>query len=295
MIICSCVIFIFNDLTAARANSILTIKKNAASLSDQGLNRLYPLIDDEMKNIYLSDQENIYQFPHVKYRIATVKGQGKFYIDDVNDVIKKCLYKGRIWESSNQKLIKKYVKPGTVAIDIGSHIGTHTLTMSKSVKPRGTVIAFEPSRKIYYELCMNLTLNNCHNVCPVRCAIGKTKGVAQVIESCKGNEGGSYMVEDISGDNIAALLPLDDFQLTNVSFIKIDVENMELEVLEGAVKTIQGNRPIMLIEIQGNKERPLQLNENSEIMKQRSLDKIIQLDYKIVPIDKSDDYLAFPN
>ena len=49
---------------------------------------------------------------------------------------------------------------------------------------------------------------------------------------------------------------LDEFNLPRVDFIKLDVEGMELEALEGADKTIKSSRPILLIEkIKSNAEQ----------------------------------------
>ena len=42
---------------------------------------------------------------------------------------------------------------------------------------------------------------------------------------------------------------LDSFGLTDVTFIKIDVEGSELEVLEGAQVTIARDRPVLLLEL----------------------------------------------
>jgi FkbM family methyltransferase len=43
---------------------------------------------------------------------------------------------------------------------------------------------------------------------------------------------------------------LDDFDLVNVSFIKIDVEGHELSVLDGAAGTLERNRPVLLVEVE---------------------------------------------
>ena len=44
---------------------------------------------------------------------------------------------------------------------------------------------------------------------------------------------------------------LDNLQFENpISFIKIDVEGHEIEVIEGAIETINKNKPILLIEIE---------------------------------------------
>ena len=43
-------------------------------------------------------------------------------------------------------------------------------------------------------------------------------------------------------------LTIDEFNLPRVDFIKIDVEGMELEALEGAKRSVTQSHPIMLIE-----------------------------------------------
>ena len=44
---------------------------------------------------------------------------------------------------------------------------------------------------------------------------------------------------------------LDDLKLENpISFIKIDVEGHEIEVMQGAIKIIKKNKPILLVEIE---------------------------------------------
>ena len=43
-------------------------------------------------------------------------------------------------------------------------------------------------------------------------------------------------------------MKLDEFELPRVDLIKIDIEGMEIEAIEGASRTIAASRPIMLIE-----------------------------------------------
>ena len=43
-------------------------------------------------------------------------------------------------------------------------------------------------------------------------------------------------------------LAIDEYNFPRTDFIKIDVEGMELEALDGADKTIKNNRPVLLIE-----------------------------------------------
>ncbi len=69
---------------------------------------------------------------------------------------------------------------------------------------------------------------------------------------------------------------------------------MEADVLDGAVETILRCRPVMLIEIQGNAERPRDLNEDSEQMAAISKAKIENLGYSLTRLGQSNDYLAIP-
>lgn len=51
-------------------------------------------------------------------------------------------------------------------------------------------------------------------------------------------------------------LALDEYNLPRADFIKLDVEGMELDALQGANKTIERSRPILLVEkIKSNPEQ----------------------------------------
>src|SRR5690606_11886840 len=54
------------------------------------------------------------------------------------------------------------------------------------------------------------------------------------------------------------IAPLDSRGLDEVDFIKIDVEGHELAVLRGASKTIEENRPVILVEVKPENEAEVQ-------------------------------------
>lgn len=226
-------------------------------------------------------------FPHKQYRIYEVNGVGSFYIDNIKDTIKNNLRSGIPWEGHLVLVMEKYIKPGTMAIDIGAHMGTHTVTMSKLVGKEGKVVAIEPQMKIFTELMMNLKLNECCNVTAYRIAVGDKMESIQLEPSPQGNEGGTMI--GVGGDHVR-MLPLDYFHFDNVSFIKIDTENFEEEVLEGAKETIQRNRPYILIEIMGNWNHPVpdrQERSQKVLKKLESMGYTMRLVYDV-------DWLAIP-
>ncbi|MBS0585397.1 MAG: FkbM family methyltransferase [Verrucomicrobia bacterium] len=186
-------------------------------------------------------------FEHHNYQKCYIPDlQAYFFVDDIPDGIKWHLKQGIYWESGIGNLIKQYVKEGTLALDIGAHIGIHTVTMSRKVGPKGTVIAFEPQKKMLKEQLQNLKANGCKNVISTRKALGETY---KNIEMCKANpfnEGGTTIGE---GGDKTEMIPLDSLHLQNISLIKMDVERTELYVLQGARETLLRNKPIIIFEV----------------------------------------------
>jgi FkbM family methyltransferase len=237
------------------------------------------------------DRLFIEAFPWDQYHICNVPRQGLFCIDTTADVIKETLSRGFSWEASTDDIIRKYVVPGTIVLDIGAHIGTHTVTMSRAVGNKGVVIAFEPQKKIFRELYKNLEINRCFNVKPVHGALGAEEKVAFMGTPEPNNEGGRS-VED-SGPEKVLMRTLDSYNLSNVSFIKMDVENFEDEVLKGASNTLLKNRPILFLEIQGNWVVVSRRGVNRAEKIRGTILKLEKLGYQ-VSLFSGDDYIAIP-
>lgn len=243
---------------------------------------------------YQLDPSFLNNFPFSTYKIVNSAYQGKFYIDR-QDHIKRTLTANKIWEPEIVDLLQKYVKPNTIAVDIGAHIGTHTMTMARCVEKDGVVIAFEPQAKLHRELIMNLQLNQHENVIPVHAALGAHEGIAYLEPLRPDNEGYRSLSARRPTEKVS-LTTLDSFQLTSVSCMKIDVESYEWEVLQGAYNTIMHNRPVILIEIGGGWSR----EREQKIDPKTYLAAIIDLlentfHYDVTAISTTTgDYLAIP-
>lgn len=209
-----------------------------------------------MQNKKLQKKQVVFQYPprpcspsDTLYGRYKVKGVGVFCIEKkTKDMIKSFLKEGLPWERHIKHLLRRYARPGSTVVDIGAHIGTHTLLMSQAVGPKGQVVAFEPQVKIYQELLVNLQLNQIKNVQAHFVALGE-KSLRITMSYPKPENEGAISIG--RGGNIVELRPLDSFHLENVSLIKIDVEGAEVGVLKGADKTIRKHRPVILIEILG--------------------------------------------
>ena len=236
-------------------------------------------------------RDYINAFPITAYEQYEVRGVGRFFIDDAEDVIKRVIVAGDPWEKHLLELLEEHVEPGTVVLEVGAHIGTHTVPIARLAGPWGRVYAFEPQRKIYRELRHNLALNGILNVVALRYAVGS--GNSRIIEmnlASPGNEGGTGVG---SGGDRAELRTLDSFGFERVSLIKIDVERYENAVLDGAIDTIRRNRPVILLEIMGGQSYEVAspgVRENIAV----TWSRLEKLGYTVTPI-VGHDYIALPD
>ena len=157
-------------------------------------------------------------------------------------------------------IFKQMVRPGQVVVEVGANIGTHTLFLSQQVGPTGIVLAFEPQRIVFQTLCANLALNSVMNVDCRQAALGAEPGeirVPSIDYRRPGNFGGLSLGEWQQGE-IVPLITLDSLQLGRCHLIKIDVEGMEKQVLQGALSTITRFKPLLYVE-NDRKEKSLEL------------------------------------
>ena len=170
----------------------------------------------------------------------TAYGPCKFYGKD--EYIGRSLYVYGEWSGDE---CEKLISLGSgLCLDIGANIGF----MSMALASRGPVIAFEPQEALFKLLVENTAGKSveCYNV-----ALGSAAGVAhmpRVRYGEKGNYGGVRIVSGGFGTIEVPMRTLDSFGLEGVGLIKIDVEGYELEVLKGAVETIERCSPILYVE-----------------------------------------------
>lgn len=153
---------------------------------------------------------------------------------------------------------------GKTILDIGGFIGIYTLFFAKAVTDKGKVFTFEPNPLNYKEIITNLKINNIKNVEVLNIGVGAKKGVEKLVynprESAMGTfeekikknmKGNSKLAKEISisVDTIDNLISKG--KIERPDFVKIDVEGVEMDVLEGMIETVRNNKPKLFIEIHG--------------------------------------------
>lgn len=235
--------------------------------------------------------------------VVEVDGLGSFYITDPEDTIQRRLATGARWEPYLAALIEGNSRPGTVAIDAGAHIGTHTLAMANAVGPKGKVYAFEPNPDAVVDLRNNLVLNDVRNVEVVVAALGAERSEGFMKISPKNNTGGTHACttgnlqrgelgcEDQTNASAPfVMMTLDELDLSNVSLIKIDVEGHEAGLIQGARETIRASKPLILVEVWSDEKRKA---EGLPTTQREVLESIRSLGYAVTAVARWD-YLAIP-
>jgi hypothetical protein len=154
--------------------------------------------------------------------------------------IGKCFELYGQYSESEVNVIRTFVQPGDTALDIGANIGDLTVPMSGFAGPTGRVYAIESHADTYHILCANLALNNIRNVKALNCFVADSPGV-----DTAGPWGKFGYVSDIWG---TTMMSIDSLNIQSCSFIKIDVDGKELEVLRSANSLIEKCRPVLYFE-----------------------------------------------
>jgi FkbM family methyltransferase len=152
---------------------------------------------------------------------------------------------------------------GVVAIDCGANIGVHTIEWATAMTGWGSVVAIEAQERIYYALAGNIAINNCFNAIAMNVAVAAERGVMTIPMpdyltpssfgslELKPRADTEFIGQPIDyANNTVAIekITIDALSLPRVDFIKLDVEGMELEALQGAAETIARCHPIFLVE-----------------------------------------------
>ncbi len=166
-------------------------------------------------------------------------------------------YKNFYWDESMINDFKKYYKPNTNMLDIGSHIGTTGMLMAEIISKGYKVYAFEP---VYYDIVeRNIKANKLNDKMELySIGLGNKdyKTIIQVYDRMEIVPFGSIRIHEKQDlrkiDQEIEVKKLDSLKLDNISIIKIDVEGMEKYVLEGGIETILKNKPVIFIEVLKN-------------------------------------------
>ena len=163
------------------------------------------------------------------------------------------------YQESQRNRALSHVSNWKNAIDIGANIGLWSKDLTSFFSK---TYCFEPNSNCLECLKRNIDTSKAevHNI-----ALGSKSSVDFIY--CPDSTGGSSLINktkflghDNTGKEVwdkfdinvprqkVIIKTLDSFNLENIDFVKIDVQNYEFEVLIGAVETLKNNDPVICLE-----------------------------------------------
>jgi FkbM family methyltransferase len=186
-----------------------------------------------------------------------------------------------LFESRLINWCKQFIQKenGGVFLDIGAHTGTWSLSLAPLAKH---VFSFEPQKMTYYALCGSTALSNFKNITCINKGLGSHEQQGKMPLYVVSDDGGGSTVQTTSSNVLhqeeIEIITLDSLHINDICFIKIDVEENELAVLQGAVETLKKNDyPPIVFECN---DTNLSTNPNHELYRFINA----ELGYQITPI-----------
>lgn len=172
--------------------------------------------------------------------------------DHIGRVISKSgrFYERDLLEDAYTRLLVG--NPGVV-VDVGAHIGNHTLWFTRVCGRE--VVAIEPNPTSVATLNSHLRLNRAWDQTEVyQVALGAEDGNGNYVPGPAGNSGMGRV--EVAEEGSIAVVTLDSVlevglladPARRVALIKIDVEGSAIDVLRGATRTLELDRPLLYIE-----------------------------------------------
>jgi FkbM family methyltransferase len=172
------------------------------------------------------------------------------------------LEKQKIVTQEKVDFFKKFLKPGSFAIDIGAHTGDTTLPMGLVTGASGKVLALDPNPYIFKLLKKNCELNKEKtNIEPLNCAAtvedgdfyyhsseaSFNNGAISALPNSK--SGGFQMKDKVKGINLTKYLEMNLSEwLPKLALIKVDTEGYDKDVLNSLGTVIAKYRPSIIME-----------------------------------------------
>ena len=175
-------------------------------------------------------------------------GDTKFAIIESNEFHQhKYLSNQGFYEAGMLSYIRENYSGGNF-IDIGACLGNHSIYFSNIADK---VYSFEPLKGNYMLFSLNMLLNNSINIESFNVALGDKDEIKEINREqgiVQGSASFTHPTEKANIKERVIVKRLDDFNIKDVKVIKIDVEEYNIPVLEGAKKTILKYKPVLFIE-----------------------------------------------
>ena len=173
-------------------------------------------------------------------------------------------YPGAILGTTERALLtwfEQNVRPGDTWLDVGAHYGYTALALAHLVGPRGRVFAFEPmvataghlARTRWLNDLTQLTVIPCGLAAPESVELRRLPTVRGMVDSTVDTRG--LWTETFLVARLDSLWPSIAAGERRIDGIKVDVQGMEIETVEGMSTLLREFHPRLVIEVHRGVDR----------------------------------------
>jgi FkbM family methyltransferase len=164
----------------------------------------------------------------------------------LTDHIQRNIYLGT-YEPYDSALVRSHLKPGMTVIDVGANIGYYSLMAAAEVGSNGRVISFEPNPELGQQLQQTIRKNRIANLTLEPAGVSDVAGWANLFVPKETGNNTATMIANEGGRPVPVpIVTLDEYleqhQIYQVDFLKIDVEGFEPKVIQGGCSAIRAKR-----------------------------------------------------
>jgi len=161
------------------------------------------------------------------------------------------------------------LKYDDVIFDIGANFGYYTMFLTKYLRNKCKVYAFEPFPTTFQRLTKNVALNNMNDSINIyQMGVSGHSGHIPISVRVPNNSGsatfstiGHHRLNSIEVDVTSLDEFIEENKIRKIDFIKIDVEGYEPRVINGSKKLLKTFNPLLLLEI----DPPLLIKAKSSV------------------------------
>jgi FkbM family methyltransferase len=159
--------------------------------------------------------------------------------------------------------VRRFVRPGDLAIDVGAHTGDTTVPMALAAGPTGCVLAIEPNPHVFKVLAQNALLNRDKTHIVPRCFAATERAGKFVFHYsdasfCNGgfkSQQRSWFYRRkfplaVEGRNLLEVLRTEFAEwLPKLTYLKIDAEGYDRAILASILPILRERRPVVRTEV----------------------------------------------
>jgi FkbM family methyltransferase len=154
------------------------------------------------------------------------------------------------WFEKELALLRRWLRPGMTALDIGANVGVYSLPIARLVAPDGRVFAYEPASEPRQMLERSRSLGEFHNLTIEASALTDRRGSARLARAASSELSTLAGAGEGEEVELTTLDAEDDKGMWgSPDFVKIDAEGEESRIIAGGVNFFARHSPLVMFEI----------------------------------------------